>query len=144
VKSGVYYDYELDMKNISSTVTDTNAVTKNVESLSVESYVNPTSSRYKVSTLAQDIPTTIDYSKVEGVTVTATDKNNKVYQGTLESNTGNYLVPVFNNLPVTSEEFMYHIHIPGHFEYSRPFTVFRKDGDVRHIKEEHLLRLKVS
>jgi guanyl-specific ribonuclease Sa len=126
VKSGVYSDSELGIKNITSTVTDTNAVTKNVEGLSVESYVNPTSSQFNVSTLAQAIPTTMDYTKVAGVTVTATDKNNKVYQGTLESNTGNYLVPVFSNLPVTSEQFVYHIHVPGHFQYNKPFTVFGK------------------
>ncbi len=129
VKSGVYYDYELDMKNITSTVTDINAVTKNVEALSVESYVNPTFSKFTVSTGGEAFSTSTDFTKVTGISVTATDKNNKEYQGTIFNNSG-YMGADFNNLPVTTEEFMYHIHVPGHFTINKPFNVFRKDGDV--------------
>ncbi len=73
VKNGVYYDYELDLKNIESSVTNTVGVTSPVEGLSIESYVNPTSSKLTVSTLAEAIPTTTDYAKA-GIITTITDK----------------------------------------------------------------------
>ncbi|MDM5188860.1 S8 family serine peptidase [Bacillus sp. DX4.1] len=128
VKDNRYYDGELDLKNLTSSYINTEHETISVPSLSVESYVIPTFSEVLVGTQAEGLSTTTDYTKA-GATVTVTDKNNKHYKGTVTNSSG-YLYATISKLPVTSEELMYHLHVPGHFEASRPFTVFKQDGET--------------
>lgn len=142
VKDNLYYDAELDLKNLTSSYINTENATTYVPGLSVESYVVPTFSEVIVSSLAEGIPKTADYTKV-GASATVTDKNNQQYKGTV-ANTGGEGHPMatISKLPVTSEEFKYHLHVPGHFEVSRPFTVFKQDGET--IRGEHDAKLTAT
>lgn len=60
--------------------------------------------------LAEGLSFTTDYTKV-GASAFVTDKNNQQYQGTVANTQA-----TISKLPVTSEEFMYHIHVPGHLK----------------------------
>jgi subtilisin family serine protease len=128
VKDNLYYDDVLDLKNLTSSYINTEHETVSVPSLSVESYVIPTFSEVLVAGLEEGLPLDVDYTKA-GATVTVTDENNQQYQGTVVNAEGN-LNAKFSKLPVTSKEFMYHLHVPGQFEISRPFTVFKQEGET--------------
>ncbi|GGB69120.1 S8 family serine peptidase [Fictibacillus barbaricus] len=128
VKDEQYYDGELNLENLTSSYINTDEETVSIPSVSIESYVIPTFSEVIIAGLEQGLPLDVDYTKA-GVTASVTDENNKQYKGIVVNN-GGYLYVKFPKLPVTSKELMYHIHVPGEFDISYPFTVFKQDGET--------------
>ncbi|WP_335384801.1 dockerin type I domain-containing protein [Neobacillus drentensis] len=63
-----------------------------------------------------------------------------VYKGTVAHNgSGGYPMGTISKLPVTTEELVYHMHVPGHFTNNRPFTLYKQDGET--IRGEKDLRV---
>ncbi|PEJ57368.1 hypothetical protein CN692_13220 [Bacillus sp. AFS002410] len=143
VKNEEYYEGILQLQNLTSTYVNTDKAEISVPSLSVESYVKPSFSQLTFSPIAEGLHYTFvgnhvdmrDYTNI-GATAYVTDSNNKVYNGSVVSNPvtssiyGTYLWPKATiKLPVTNKEMMFTIHVPGHFKYSRPITLFKQAGD---------------
>ncbi|UOY91996.1 S8 family serine peptidase [Ectobacillus sp. JY-23] len=131
IKNEQYYESVLELQNLTSYYTNIKKEEVSIPSVSVESYVNPAFSYVGIPALAEGVPYTSDYKKV-GATGYATDIFNNKYDGNFALyNNGAGLYPrLFIQLPVTNKEFMYHMHVPGHFKYTRPFTVFKQVGNV--------------
>ncbi|KQL40197.1 hypothetical protein AN960_06890 [Bacillus sp. FJAT-25509] len=143
VKNEDYYEGILQLQNLASTYVNTDKAEISIPSLSVESYVKPSFSQLTFSPIAEGLHYTYDginlnmrdYTNI-GASAYVTDANNKLYNGTITSYPitspayGTYLWPKATiKLPVTNKEMMFTIHVPGHFKYSRPFTLFKQAGD---------------
>ncbi|WRP07291.1 S8 family serine peptidase [Rossellomorea aquimaris] len=130
VKDEKYYEGVLQLQNISSTYTNGEGTEVTIPSLAVESYVDPSYSQVKIPIYAEGIPFGNDFTKA-GIDGYATDDSKNQYDGTIViENNGIADYPrLYIKLPITNEEFKYSIHVPGHFKYSNPFTVFKQIGD---------------
>ncbi|WP_052504519.1 S8 family serine peptidase [Rossellomorea aquimaris] len=130
VKDEKYYEGVLQLQNITSTYTNGEGTEVSLPSVAVESYVDPSFSQVKVPIFAEGIPFGNDFTKA-GIDGYATDDSNNQYDGTIVmENNGIAEYPrLYVKLPITDKEFTYTIHVPGHFKYSNPFTVFKQIGD---------------
>ncbi|MBV7508597.1 S8 family serine peptidase [Bacillus sp. sid0103] len=141
VKDDLYYDGEIDLKNLTSSYINTNGDTVSVPSVSVESYVIPTFSEVLVGIGEEALPLDVDFAKA-GATAFVTDENNQKYQGTVMNVDGGYLVSHFR-LPVTKKELTYHIQVPGDFEFSAPFTIYKQNGDTIQGESDNLPNFEI-
>jgi uncharacterized repeat protein (TIGR01451 family) len=130
VKNEKYYESILQLQNITSTYTNGEGTEVSLPSVAVESYVDPSFSQVKVPIFAEGIPFGNDFIKA-GIDGYATDASNNQYDGkiVMENNGIADYPRLFVKLPITDEEFTYSIHVPGHFKYSNPFTVFKQIGE---------------
>lgn len=130
VKDAKYYEGILQLQNLCSTYTNEEGAVATIPSLSVESYVDPSFSQVKIPIFAEGIPFGNDFTKA-GISGFASDDSDKQYDGTIViENNGIADYPrLYIKLPISNEEFTYSLHVPGHFKYSNPFTVYKQVGE---------------